>query len=145
MIAIFVYATSPVDLPLTLQQLPETGTCPGWDLTKSRVESTMNAKYDVIDTFSRRPVLSALALDELRTSLETLLPGARINPEIAVVTEAADAAAPATETLFWCTAGEFRRWQNITFQQRAHPSGGRSVCVDAGDVRYRCRTTGHLD
>jgi hypothetical protein len=83
----------------------------------------MNAKYDVIDTFSRRPVLSALALDELRTSLETLLPGVRINPEIAVVTEAADAADPATETLF----GALR--ENFATGKTLRPSKGRSLLV----------------
>lgn len=83
----------------------------------------MNAKYDVIDTFSRRPMLSALALDEVRTSLETLLPGVPINPEIAVVTEAADAADPATETLF----GALR--QNFATGKTLRPSKGRSLLV----------------
>jgi hypothetical protein len=59
----------------------------------------MKLKFDVIDTFSRRPALAPLALKALREGLKAQFPDLEIDPQIAVITRTSNAGKPKSETL----------------------------------------------
>ncbi len=86
----------------------------------------MNMKFDLIDTFSRRPSLSTLASAELRAAVQSQYPSLTINPEIAVITGTSDAGQPVSETLIASlrenfSTGKTLRWKNGEFSLVADP------------------------
>jgi hypothetical protein len=95
----------------------------------------MNAKYELIDTFSRRPSLSALASRTLGAALESQYPGMGIDPQRAVITSVAGSGAPTTETLIDClryhfATGKTPLWTSGKETLLADPSASPPVILD---------------
>lgn len=76
----------------------------------------MTTKFDLIDTFSRRPSLSPVASSALRAALLSHYPALTINPDVAAVTRLSTAGERVTQTLMAClhenfSTGKTFRWK----------------------------------
>ncbi len=117
-IAIFVYVTAQALLPLTrlkwsgLNAPNQAG--PG---THLRVKTTMTIKFDLIDTFSRRPSLSPLARATLIQALKTQNPLLNLDPDVAAVTQTTESGQQMTETLSACLRNNFATGKTPTWKK----------------------------
>ncbi|WP_268800631.1 dermonecrotic toxin domain-containing protein [Pseudomonas huanghezhanensis] len=95
----------------------------------------MNVKFDVIDTFSRRPTLLPLALAALQAALKAQYPDLEINPAIAVITRVSLSGKPKSETLLDClrqgvATGKTLQWRPEKNTLIAEPAALLPVTMD---------------
>lgn len=76
----------------------------------------MKLKFDLIDTFSRRPTLAPLALQALRDALQVQFPALEIDPQVVLITRTDSAGKPSSETLMEYLQQSFSTGKTLRFE-----------------------------